>query len=232
MANALPAPEEKALAVRRMFDRIAPGYDRVNRVMTGRMDQRWRRNVVARLGVTSEDVVLDLACGTGDFAEIALERTHHVIGLDFAREMLLGAQRRNPGAFALAQGDALRMPLADESITVAVSGFALRNFAAIPPVLDELARVLRPGGRMGLLEVDRPRQAIIRAGHGFYFNRVVPFIGGLLSDRPAYAYLPASASYLPPEEELLSMIRAAGFRDVVKRRHMLGAIQAITAVRE
>ncbi len=232
MTDVLPAPEEKAVAVRRMFDRIAPGYDRVNRVMTGRMDQRWRRSLVARLAVTADDVVLDLACGTGDFSEIALEHTEHVIGLDFAREMLLGAQRRNLEPVQLAQGDALRMPLADGSITVAVSGFALRNFAAIPPVMAELARVLRPGGRIGLLEVDRPRQALIRAGHGFYFNRVVPFIGGLLSDRSAYAYLPASASYLPPEEELLAMIRDAGFRAIDKRQHMFGAIQAITAVRQ
>jgi demethylmenaquinone methyltransferase / 2-methoxy-6-polyprenyl-1,4-benzoquinol methylase len=231
VTDVLPAPEEKAIAVRRMFDRIAPGYDRVNRVMTGRMDQRWRRDLFARLGVKDEDIVLDLACGTGDFAEIAREYTAHVIGLDFAREMLMGARRRKLGAVQLAQGDALRLPLAEGSITVAVSGFALRNFSSIPPVLAELARVVRPGGRIGLLEVDRPRQAVIRTGHSVYFNRVVPFIGGLLSDRKAYTYLPASAAYMPPETELLAMIRDAGFRDVQKKRHMLGAIQSITAVR-
>jgi len=214
-----------------MFDRIAPGYDRVNRIMTARMDQRWRRNLFARLAVTDDDVVLDLACGTGDFAQIAREHTAHVIGLDFAREMLMGAKQRNLGAVQLAQGDALRLPLAEGSITVAVSGFALRNFAAIPPVLAELARVVRPGGRIGLLEVDRPRRAAVRAGHSVYFNRVVPFIGGLLSDRAAYSYLPASASYLPAEKDLLAMICDARFRDVEKRQHMLGAIQAITAVR-
>jgi demethylmenaquinone methyltransferase / 2-methoxy-6-polyprenyl-1,4-benzoquinol methylase len=231
VTDVLPAPEEKAIAVRRMFDRIAPGYDRVNRVMTGRMDQRWRRDLFARLGVKDEDIVLDLACGTGDFAEIAREYTAHVIGLDFAREMLMGARRRKLGAVQLAQGDALRLPLAEGSITVAVSGFALRNFSSIPPVLAELARVVRPGGRIGLLEVDRPRQAVIRTGHSVYFNRVVPFIGGLLSDRKAYTYLPASAAYMPPETELLAMVRDAGFRDVQKKRHMLGAIQSITAVR-
>jgi len=230
MPDALPPPEDKARIVRQMFDRIAPGYDRMNRVMTGRRDQAWRRELVRRLRLTDSDTVLDLACGTGDFAQIAREFTHHVVGLDFAGVMLAGAQKRAIDAVWV-QGDALRMPLRSGSITAALSGFGLRNFAALPPVFAELARVIRPRGRIGLLEVDRPRNAVLRTGHSVYFNRVVPLVGGMLSDRDAYRYLPASAAYLPPEAELLQMLRGAGFAKVHKQSHMLGAIQAITAVR-
>lgn len=229
--TALPAPDEKATAVRRMFDRIAPDYDRMNRVMTGRMDQRWRRALIERLAISDDDHVLDLASGTGDFSELAREYTRHVVALDFSRQMLLGARERRLAPVQLVQADALRMPLADESLTVAVSGFALRNFVSIPPVFAELARVLRPGGRIGLLEVDRPANPVVRFGHHLYFDRAVPFIGGLLADRDAYRYLPESAVYLPEQDELVRMLVDAGFHRIQKRRHMFGAAQAITAVR-
>lgn len=230
--TALPAPEEKAAAVRHMFDRIAPGYDRMNRLMTGRMDQRWRKHLIERLAITDDDRVLDLAAGTGDFSELARQYTGHVVALDFSRQMLLGGVRRRLAPVQFVQADALRLPLADGIQTVAVSGFALRNFVALPPVFAELARVLAPGGRIGLLEVDRPRNALVRVGHGVYFNRVVPFMGRILSDAQAYRYLPQSAIYLPEQDELVRMLRDAGFRKIQKKRHMMGAAQAITAVRE
>lgn len=229
--SVLPPPDEKAAAVRDMFDRISPSYDRVNRLMTFNADQRWRRELVRRLGVGPADMVLDLACGTGDFAEICRKAGATAVGLDFSRGMLLAANRRFPGLGIFVQGDALRLPFADGSFTVAVSGFALRNFVAIPPVLEELARVLKPGGRIGLLEVDKPRNPVVAAGHGLYFNRVVPVVGGLIADRKAYRYLPQSASYLPPEPELRAMIDAAGFGKIRKRSPMFGAIQSISAVR-
>ena len=214
-----------------MFDRIAPDYDRVNRVMTGRRDQAWRVALVRRLRIAPGENVLDLACGTGDFAEIALKSGARVIALDFARGMLVQGSARHAGTMSFVQGDALHLPLASGSVDAIVSGFALRNFTSLPPVFAELHRILKPGGRIGLLEVDQPRNPMLRAGHGLYFNRVVPVIGGLLSDRAAYRYLPASASYLPPEPELLDMLRTAGFTRIRKRNHMMGAIQSIAAVR-
>ncbi|MBE0608754.1 MAG: ubiquinone/menaquinone biosynthesis methyltransferase [Dehalococcoidia bacterium] len=229
--SALPPPAEKAAAVRDMFDRISPSYDRVNRLMTFNADQRWRRELVRRLRVGPGDLVLDLACGTGDFAEICRKAGATAVGLDFSRGMLNAANRRFPGLGIFVQGDALRLPFADGSFTAALSGFALRNFVAIPPVLDELARVLKPGGRIGLLEVDKPRNPLVAAGHGLYFNRVVPLVGGLIADRKAYRYLPQSASYMPPEAELRAMLEAAGFARTRKRSPMFGAIQSVSAVR-
>ncbi len=227
----LPEPSEKAAVVRAMFDRIAPSYDRMNRLMTLGLDQRWRRAVVDELRVGPDDSVLDLACGTGDFAEFAAARGAHVVALDFSSAMLLGARKRRLPRTALVQADALRLPLADASVSVAISGFALRNFVAIPPVLAELARVLRPGGRLGLLEVETPHLAPLRIGHGIYFNHVVPAVGALLSDGRAYRYLPASAAYLPPEGTLKAMLGEAGFASIVKQRYAGGAAQSLTAVR-
>jgi len=231
--TSLPPAGEKAAAVQRMFDQLAPSYDRVNRIMTFGMDQRWRRNLIRQLAVTGEDRVLDLACGTGDFAEMLQQVTAKVVGVDFSRGMLLRARARQLRGVSLVQGDGLRLPLADGCMTVAVSGFALRNFAAIGPVLAELGRVLQPGGRLGLLEVDRPRSRTVRAGHALYFEHVVPIVGGLLSHEPqAYRYLPQSAVYLPAERELVRMLRDAGFERIQKGRPMLGAIQSIRAVRK
>ncbi len=231
--STLPNPANKAVTVQRMFDRISGRYDRVNRWLTFNADQRWRRELVARLDVGPADVVLDLACGTGDFAEECRRRGATVVAVDFSRGMLEAAAKRVDLRTALVQGDALRLPLQGQSVTVVVSGFALRNFVAIPPVFAELARVMAPGARLGLLEVDRPGNPLVRVGHGIYFNRAVPLLGGLISgDAEAYRYLPASAAYLPSEGELVRALKDAGFRKIRKRSPMLGAIQSIDAVRE
>ncbi|HCV00508.1 MAG: ubiquinone biosynthesis methyltransferase UbiE [Dehalococcoidia bacterium] len=227
----LPKAHEKAEVVRTMFDRIAPSYDRMNRIITLGLDQRWRRSLIAKLEVSNGDTVLDLACGTGDFAVVAQNRGARVIALDFAGAMLLAAQERCPASITLTRGDALALPLASESISVAVSGFALRNFVAISPVLEELGRVLRQGGRLGLLEVDSPQSSMLRLGHGFYFRKVVPVLGALLSDGRAYRYLPASTDYLPSDQELEEMLESAGFKSIEKQRHLGGVAQSITAVR-
>ena len=228
----LPSGEEKRRAVRDMFDRIAPRYDRLNRLLSLRLDQRWRREALRALGPGPGpgDILLDLACGTGDFLELYGRRGGRAIGVDFSAGMLRVAGGRGvPGA--LLQGDASCLPLADGSATILTCGFALRNFVSLEDVIREVARVLAPGGRIALLEVDEPRSSLLRAGHGFYFNRLVPLIGGLLSDQSAYRYLPRSVSYLPPETELLEMIARAGFTRVAKRRLSGGIVQLLTAER-
>lgn len=228
--NALPDQAEKRAAVQTMFDRIAPRYDRLNRLISAGLDQSWRRTALDAIGVGAGDRVIDLACGTGDLAEQSALRGASVLGVDFAFEMLRGAQRRGIRANLL-QADGAALPFLDASASVLTCGFALRNFVALDEIFAESARVLEPGGRIALIEVDRPRNRLFAAGHSFYFDRVVPVIGGLLSDRTAYAYLPQSTVYLPVEAELLSMLEAAGFEQVEKRGFLFGAAQLITGVR-
>ena len=226
----LPRGQEKRLLVREMFDRIAPRYDAMNRLFTAGLDQRWRRETLAAVTVGPGDRVLDLACGTGDLSQLAAQLGARVVGLDFARVMLQHAHRRDVSA-ALVQADAAALPLRDGAVTVVASGFALRNFVSLPDVFSELARVLAPGGRVALIDVDRPRRSWLRAAHSLYFDRVVPLVGGMLSDRDAYRYLPDSTGYLPPTEELLGLLRSAGFERVERRSLLLGAAQILTGVR-
>ncbi len=216
--------------VRAMFDRIAPRYDVLNRLISFRLDQRWRRAVVRAATISAQDRVVDLACGTGDLSELAVRTGARVVGVDFAGNMLAGARRRGISA-AFVQADAERLPLPPHWATVIVSGFALRNFVSIPAVLAEAARVLLPGGRLVLLEVDTPTNKLLQWGYGLYFKRLVPFLGALLSDAPAYAYLPRSVSYLPESSTLQRMIEAAGFRQVVKHQLSGGVVQLLTAIR-
>lgn len=230
MALALPGTDDKADVVRAMFDRIAPRYDRLNSVLTLRLDRRWRRATIDAAEIRPGDRVLDVACGTGDLVELARARGARVAGVDFAAGMLAVARRRGLGD-RLLRGDALRLPLVDATIDAVTCAFALRNFVAIPPFLEEAARVLRDGGRLALLEVAEPRSALLRAGHRLYFHGAVPVVGRLLSERAAYAYLPASAAYLPSPAELAALLRAAGFRDVRRRALGLGAAQLVVARR-
>ena len=227
----LPAGEEKRVAVRRMFDRIAPRYDLLNRILSLRLDVGWRREALRFLALTPRDTLLDLACGTGDFLALAAPSGARTLGADFSEGMLREARRRRvPGV--LLQADAARLPLSDGAVTAISCGFALRNFVRLEDVLAEIARVLAPGGRMALLEVDEPETCFMRRGHAVYFNRIVPLIGGLLSDRDAYRYLPRSVAYLPPEREMLALIARLGFTRVSKRRLSGGIAQLLTAERE
>ncbi len=230
MALALPHADDKARVVRAMFDRIAPSYDRLNRVLTWRLDQRWRRAAIAAARLGPGDVAVDVACGTGDLAELATATGARVLGIDFAPVMLAMARRRGIAA-TFVRADAAALPLGPATADALTCGFALRNFAAIPPVLAEAARVLRPGGRLVLLEVGTPTHPVLRWLHHAYFARVVPFVGGLLADRWAYGYLPASVAYLPPTATLLDMVRDAGFVAVDARSLFTGAAQLVTATR-
>jgi len=226
-ADHLPEGEEKARAVRAMFDTIAPRYDLVNRIMTFRMDVGWRRRAIRALDLGTRSVVLDLACGTGDMC-IDLERAgHRPIGVDLSFGMLAEARTAAP----LVHGDGLQLPFPDGALDGITCGFALRNFVSLPPMLGELARILRPGGRIALLDVAEPPNPLMRWGHSIYFGRVVPLIGGLLSDKAAYRYLPKSVAYLPEPAELQQMIVDTGFRDVERTLLSGGISQLYTATR-
>jgi demethylmenaquinone methyltransferase/2-methoxy-6-polyprenyl-1,4-benzoquinol methylase len=228
MALTLPAPDDKAAVVRSMFDRIAPRYERLNTVLTLGMDRGWRRAAIAAAEIAPGDVVVDVACGTGDLSALAAAAGARVVGVDFAAGMLAHARRHG---VPLVRADAAVLPLPAGGAQALTCGFALRNFVAIPPMLRESARVLAPGGRLVLLEVAEPRGALLRWGHRLYFHRVVPLVGAVLADRQAYAYLPASTSYLPAPAALQAMIAAAGFIDVRRRLLGGGAVQLLTARR-
>jgi len=226
----LPAAGSKRRTVQAMFDRIAPRYDRMNRLLTGGLDQRWRRLLLDRVEVGAGDCVLDVACGTGDLAELACLRGARVIGVDFAGRMLEGARRRGVPC-GLVRGDAECLPFAEGSATVVTCGFALRNFVDLKAAFGQMASALAPGGRLALLDVDRPRNRLVRIAHSLYFDRIVPRLGGWLSDRAAYRYLPSSTAYLPGTDQLLAQVRAAGFEQVRRRPVFLGTAQIVTAVR-
>jgi demethylmenaquinone methyltransferase/2-methoxy-6-polyprenyl-1,4-benzoquinol methylase len=228
--SALPEAHKKAVVVEAMFDRIAARYDLVNRLLTFQLDQRWRWRAVRLAGIGAADRVVDLGCGTGDLVEIAAAAGARVVGVDFSAGMLAAARRRGIRP-PLVRANAAALPMAGNVATAVISAFALRNFTSIPAVLREAARVLVPGGRLVLLEVDEPGNALLRWGHALYFRRLVPLIGGWLSDRPAYAYLPQSTAYLPPERDLLAVVREAGFTNVAKHRLHGGVAQLLTGVR-
>ena len=223
----LPTGDEKARVVEQMFDRIAPRYDLLNRLLTFRMDVAWRRAAVNSLQLAASARVLDLACGTGDLCRTLEASGYVAIGTDFSAGMLAAARTTAP----LVRADAARLPFAAGSLDGLTCGFALRNFVDLPLVLADCARVLRHRGRLALVDVSEPTSAPARAVHGLWFRRVVPFLGGLLSDRRAYAYLPASTAYLPPRPQLLEIVRAAGFADVTHRSLGAGAAQLITGAR-
>ncbi len=223
----LPEGDAKVTAVRSMFDTIAPRYDMVNRIMTFRLDVRWRRRTVGDLALTPGSLVADLACGTGDLCLDLAEAGHRPIGFDLSMGMLQAARTPAP----LVHADILRLPLPDAVLDGATCGYALRNVVDLGAFFRELARVIRPGGRIGLLDVGQPPSRLVRAGYNVYFGKVVPFIGGLLSDRAAYRYLPRSVAYLPPASEMQSMLATAGFSDVEHTQLTHGLSQLLTATR-
>ena len=209
--------------VRSMFDRIAPVYDAMNRLMTAGFDRSWRRATVAAV-VRPGDRVLDTCCGTGDLALAAEQAGARVVGLDFSEAMLARARTKAPRIDWI-RGDALALPFADASFDAATVGFGVRNLADLEGGLRELRRVLRPGGRVGILEITTPR-GVLAPFYRLWFDRIVPLAGRLLPGGSAYTYLPASVRRFPDPEAFRRLITAAGFDDV-RIRLFAGGIVAL-----
>jgi demethylmenaquinone methyltransferase/2-methoxy-6-polyprenyl-1,4-benzoquinol methylase len=211
-------------AVRSMFDRIAPVYDAMNRVMTAGLDVRWRRLAAAAV-VRPGDRVLDAACGTGDLALADAEAgAREVVGVDFSPRMLERARRKSP-AIEWVQGDLLDLPFPDSSFDAATVGFGVRNVADLERSLCELRRVLRPGGRLAVLEITYPRGAL-RPFFTLWFERLIPLLGRALPGGRAYTYLPASVRRFPRSEELAALLLRCGF-DEVRFKLLAGSIVAL-----
>jgi demethylmenaquinone methyltransferase/2-methoxy-6-polyprenyl-1,4-benzoquinol methylase len=215
-------------AVRSMFDRIAPVYDLMNRVMTAGLDGRWRR-LTSEAVVHKGDRVLDAACGTGDLAIADLKAgASRVTGLDFSEPMLMRARTKAvhlKPALEWIQGDMLALPFADATFDAATVGFGARNVADLQLALRELRRVLRPGGRLAILEITKPRGPL-KPIYSLWFDRVVPLLGKVLPGGDAYTYLPASVKRFPTAEGLADLLREAGFSDV-RFRLLAGSIVAL-----
>jgi demethylmenaquinone methyltransferase/2-methoxy-6-polyprenyl-1,4-benzoquinol methylase len=210
-------------AVRTMFDRIAPVYDAMNRVMTAGLDQRWRR-LTAEAAVRRGDRVLDACCGTGDLAVADARAGGRVVGLDFSERMLERARRKSPEV-EWVRGDLLELPFDDASFDAATVGFGVRNVADLELALRELRRVLRPRGRLAILEITTPRGPL-RLFYRLWFDRIVPLLGKLLRGGSAYTYLPASVRRFPGPEDLAALLGEAGFADV-SFRFLAGGIVAL-----
>lgn len=223
----LPEGDEKVAAVRDMFDAIAPRYDRLNRIISFRLDVRWRKRAVRDLALPAGSRVLDLASGTGDLCIDLAEGGLQPLSMDLSYGMLAADRSGAPRV----QTDILRLPVTGGSTDGVTCGFALRNLADLPDFFAELARVLRPGGRIALLDVGIPENPVVRWGNGIYFGKVVPRIGALLSDGAAYRYLPKSVAYLPRPEAMCEQLRAAGFEDVEHAQLTGGLTQLLTGTR-
>lgn len=203
--------------VRSMFDRIAPVYDLMNRVMTAGLDQRWRRRAAAAV-VQPGHRVLDACCGTGDLAVACEQAGGIVTGLDFSPQMLARARRKS-ATITWVEGDLLQLPYPAGSFDAATVGFGVRNVADLPLALAELRLVLRPGARLAILEITQPR-GVLRPFFSLWFDRIVPVLGKVLPGGNAYTYLPASVRRFPGAEDLAQLLRETGFDDV--RFELLG----------
>jgi len=223
-AGTLPAE-----GVRVMFDRIAPVYDAMNRLMTAGLDRRWRAETAAAV-VRPGDRVLDACCGTGDLAVACARAGGKITGLDFSERMLARARRKS-SEVEWVQGDALALPFESGSFDAATVGFGVRNLADLEAGLVELRRVLRPGGRLAVLEITRPRGRLAPF-YRVWFDRIVPLLGKILPGGGAYTYLPASVRRFPGPEDLVKLMRSAGFGETGYRLFAGGIVALHTGVAE
>jgi len=226
--GALPRGDAKRRAVEAMFDRVAPDYERVNRVISLGLDRRWRARTVAALGLAPAGRVLDLACGTGDLARDLEREGHTVVGVDLSAGMLRVAHT----SASLVRGDGAALPFVSDAFDGVVCGFALRNFVDLPDVFAEVARVLRPEGRFAAIDAAVPTSRVLRAGNTVWFRGAVPLLGRLLSrDAEAYRYLPRSTEYLPEPAALVAALGDAGFVEATRTTMTGGSVQLLTGTR-
>lgn len=225
--------QTKKEEVREMFDNIAPKYDLLNHTLSMSIDRVWRRRVVGEVRRAKPGRILDVATGTGDLAIAMARRIRdvQVLGVDLSEQMLAVARRKIEargldGRIVLDRGDAERLAVADASVDVATVAFGVRNFGDLGAGLRELARTIKPGGKVVILEFSRPRNRVFRALYEFYSYKILPRIGGLVSrDKRAYEYLPASAGEFPAPEEFMAMMARAGFRNCRARSQSFGIAQ-------
>ena len=226
--GALPEGSAKHDAVEGMFDRLAPRYDRMNRIISLGLDRRWRHHTVAALDAAAGARVLDLACGTGDLCRDLSARGFRPVGVDFSAGMLAAAHVDSP----LVRGDGAALPISPGSFDGLTCGFALRNFVDLDAVFAECARVLRPGGRFAAVDATVPTNPLLRAGNAIWFRGAVPLLGRVVGhDAEAYRYLPKSTAYLPPAVELVARLERAGFDDVRHTTFTGGSVLLLTGTR-
>jgi demethylmenaquinone methyltransferase/2-methoxy-6-polyprenyl-1,4-benzoquinol methylase len=232
------APDKAADRIAGMFDAIAPRYDFLNHLLSAGIDTRWRAHAIRTLRLTGHETLVDVCTGTADVALEARRRgAARVIGVDFAGAMLrLGLQKiiaaGERGRIALARGDAMRLPFGDAVAEAATVAFGIRNVQDVQVACAELARVLKSGGRLAILEFGVPRIPGVAAMYRWYFTRVLPMIGKMISGHSAaYSYLPASVGTFPPPAEFMTILRHAGFVDVEAVPLTFGIVYLYTAAK-
>ena len=225
---------EQARRVREMFATIAARYDLLNHLLSGNIDKRWRRLVAKTLFATlsnREARILDVACGTGDLSLTLSENGQaRIVGIDFCRPMLeIAASKaiKSGSVVPFVEGDALGLPFGDRSFEAATIAFGLRNLASVEAGFKELLRILKPGGRVAVLEFSKPKAPVLRSLFKIYFTKVLPWFGGLISgSKSAYQYLPDSVARFPDKSELASIMKEAGFEEI-SFQNLTGGIAAL-----
>lgn len=228
MADMLPTIDEKPVYVNRMFARIAPTYDLMNRLMTLGQDQSWRREMLEYCNLPPRGILLDVGTGTGDIAYMAMRQnpTLRAVGSDFTYEMMAAGVGKEPGLFLpFIQADTYTLPFPDNTFDAVVSGFLVRNVVDRVAAFREMARVTKPGGRVVCLETTPPSNSILGPLFRLYFFQIVPRVGGIIAgDRQAYAYLPHSTVEFPPPAALAHLMERAGLQHVFYVERMMRSV--------